>query len=483
MKKMILYGLALLITPRCPWMTVTSSNEHRSFLLIRKLILLCGLVAIGGPVANAQTQTYTGTIKDLTGTAVTSGKITFTLTPSTDSTVSGTARFVATVVSCGISATGNPVAISDGVSACTVTSNLALSPTGTSYRICIQAYFATPGSCFHDYALGGTKDISTIAPTLSTGPINYGGVQGPPGPIGPVGPVGGAANIDAGTVLHVPAYKTGGTGLQQTPVTVDASGNMVTTSTNNVSNVCSYPGATLQARLTAAEAAWNGVPVTLEVNQQCSGAAATLSANYGLQDNHNLKIAQGMTISIAGGFIVPGQNSQISGSGDSSVFKLLPSAGNNSYALYVSNSMARSINASGIYAHDFLIDANTDAFVAAGIGGNYNRAIRIGADDSTHDGPNHILFQNIHIINTNRTGVLIAGGNTSTSHTHDITFDRMTFNNSYLYSYWLLGLGLDNITLSNSTFYDYERPWTIPVTGATASGTVATLTFPAPGIP
>jgi hypothetical protein len=53
---------------------------------------------------------------------------------------------------------------------------------GMAYRICIQPYFNTPGSCFYDYALGGTKDISSIAPTLPTGPINYSGAQGPPIP-------------------------------------------------------------------------------------------------------------------------------------------------------------------------------------------------------------------------------------------------------------------------------------------------------------
>lgn len=138
-------------------------------------------------------QTYTGIIKDLTGAPVTSGRISFTLAPSTDVTVSGSARFVPTIVSCSISPSGAVVA-NDGVSACSVTANTALSPPGTSYRICIQPNFSTPGSCFYDYALGGTKDISTVAPTLNTGPINYGGVPGPVGPLGPRGIQGPISN-------------------------------------------------------------------------------------------------------------------------------------------------------------------------------------------------------------------------------------------------------------------------------------------------
>ncbi|CAN5467055.1 hypothetical protein BH10ACI4_BH10ACI4_25060 [soil metagenome] len=146
---------------------------------ILSCILLTCITVFGA--AQSSTQIYTGTIKDLKGATVTSGRITFTLTPSTDITVSGTARFTPSTVSCLINATGNPVA-TNGSSACGIIPNLSISPSGTSYRVCIQPYNTTPGSCFYDYALGGTKDISTIAPTLSTGPVNYSGIPGPPGP-------------------------------------------------------------------------------------------------------------------------------------------------------------------------------------------------------------------------------------------------------------------------------------------------------------
>jgi hypothetical protein len=128
--------------------------------------------------AMAQTTTYTGVIKDLAGNVVTSGQVTYTLTPPTDSTIPGIGRFTPVSISCNINTDGTLSGIPSG--ACKVASNTTLSPTGTAYRICIQAYFATPGSCFYDYAITASKDITTVVPTLATGPINYGGVPGPP---------------------------------------------------------------------------------------------------------------------------------------------------------------------------------------------------------------------------------------------------------------------------------------------------------------
>lgn len=143
--------------------------------MIRKLLILC---ALSSPILAQTTTIYTGTIKDLSGNAVTSGKVTFTLAPSTDSTIPGIGRFVPTTIACTINADGTLSAQPSG--ACTVASNTSISPTGTAYKICIQPYFAQPGSCFFDYAVVSTKDISTAAPTLSTGPLNYGGLPGPP---------------------------------------------------------------------------------------------------------------------------------------------------------------------------------------------------------------------------------------------------------------------------------------------------------------
>lgn len=177
--------------------------------------------------AMAQTmQTYTGVIKDLSGGVVTSGQVTFTLTPSTDSTIPGTGRFVPTTISCNINVDGTLSGFVSGAvsGACLITPNISLSPTGTSYRICEQPNFATPGNCFFDYALGGTKDISSIAPTLSTGPINYGGVTGPQGENGKAGPPGGSLSYpgvtsdgaggisSASTVVNVKAFGCTGNG-------------------------------------------------------------------------------------------------------------------------------------------------------------------------------------------------------------------------------------------------------------------------------
>jgi predicted GH43/DUF377 family glycosyl hydrolase len=154
---------------------------------MKKLLILAAL--LGASVLSAQTTTYTGTVRDLTGAAVTSGKILFTLNAPSGGNIPGTGAFVATTVSCTINASGAPKSSADGTSACTITNNTALTPTGTSYQICIQPYFATPGSCYVTYATGGTVDISTLVPTPATMP-SYGLLQGPAGPAGPTGPTG-----------------------------------------------------------------------------------------------------------------------------------------------------------------------------------------------------------------------------------------------------------------------------------------------------
>lgn len=160
---------------------------------MRKILLF--LLMTGSGFAQTS-QTYTGTIKDLSGAVVTSGQVNFTLAPPTDSTIPGVGRFTPTTIPCNINADGTLSGYVAGVvsGACVVTANISLSPSGTSYRICEQPYFATPGSCFFDYALGGTKDISSIAPTLSTGPINF---AAPAGPVGPPGCVIGSTCIPA----------------------------------------------------------------------------------------------------------------------------------------------------------------------------------------------------------------------------------------------------------------------------------------------
>ena len=139
------------------------------------------------------TTTYVGTVRDLTGAIVTSGRITWQSNAPAGMAIPGTGSFVSTTVSCQINATGNPVASSDGTSPCLITNNTALTPSGTSYTMCTQPYNVSPGSCIVTYATGGTIDISTIVPTPTTGPFNFSGTPGPPN------------SLAIGTVTKIPA--------------------------------------------------------------------------------------------------------------------------------------------------------------------------------------------------------------------------------------------------------------------------------------
>lgn len=159
----------------------------------------CGLLFLLGALAAAQPTTttqYVGTVRDLTGAIVTSGRITWQSNAPAGTVIPGTGSFVSTTVSCQINATGNPVASSDGTSPCLITNNTALTPTGTSYTMCTQPYNVSPGSCIVTYATGGAIDISTIVPTPTTGPFNFSGTPGPPGP---------ANALAIGTVTTIPA--------------------------------------------------------------------------------------------------------------------------------------------------------------------------------------------------------------------------------------------------------------------------------------
>jgi hypothetical protein len=139
-----------------------------------KWIVLAAALLFSSTTLHAQsTTTYVGTIKDLTGATVTSGRITFTLNEPSGGSNPGTGSFVATTVSCLINASGSPVSSSDGASPCVITNNSALTPPGTSYTLCRQSYNVPPGSCFVTYANGGTVDISALVQTPTTQP-SYG---------------------------------------------------------------------------------------------------------------------------------------------------------------------------------------------------------------------------------------------------------------------------------------------------------------------
>lgn len=111
-------------------------------------------------IAQAQTTTaISGTFKDGSGSLITSGQVAFFLQPGIDTTMSGFARFVPTEVDCAISGSGT-------LSGCTLTQNTAItSPSGTSWKACVQPQFIQPGSCFVFYAIGSTLDISTTPAT------------------------------------------------------------------------------------------------------------------------------------------------------------------------------------------------------------------------------------------------------------------------------------------------------------------------------
>jgi hypothetical protein len=118
--------------------------------------------------AFATNATITGTITDLSGSLVTSGQVTFSLQPSVDTTISGVTRFVPSTTTCGINGSGlvKNLALSG---ACVVVTNTSLTPSGTSYLVCIW-----PGnvktSCFVTY-ITGDVDITTVNPTPTTSPI------------------------------------------------------------------------------------------------------------------------------------------------------------------------------------------------------------------------------------------------------------------------------------------------------------------------
>jgi hypothetical protein len=136
-------------------------------ITMKRLFLILGLL-VG--ISQAQTTTtITGTIKDLSQALVTSGKVTFTLQPSRDTTISGLARFSPAQVVCLINASGL-IKAQDGTSVCTLTMNTALNPPGTYYRVDVWP-FNVKTSSFTFYAVLSTYDWSTVVPTPTTSPF------------------------------------------------------------------------------------------------------------------------------------------------------------------------------------------------------------------------------------------------------------------------------------------------------------------------
>jgi hypothetical protein len=160
-------------------MTVAKRTE----LVLMSVLLL--IVLFTAALAHCQTtSTITGNVYKLDGvTQVTSGKITFTLKPSVDATIAGSARFTGQSVTCKI--TGSGIKANDGVSACQVLKNTGLTPAGTYWQVeeCPENVCTAR---FGFYAREDTTPFADIVPTPSTLPL-YGVLPGgPPGPPGTV---------------------------------------------------------------------------------------------------------------------------------------------------------------------------------------------------------------------------------------------------------------------------------------------------------
>jgi len=99
----------------------------KAFKSLLILAVMCAQLAF------AQTTTIYGLIDDLTGNPVTTGKVTMTLRPSSDVTISGTARFTTQTVTCPIASTGNVVNLANSnISATSGTTSAGTSVTVTS---------------------------------------------------------------------------------------------------------------------------------------------------------------------------------------------------------------------------------------------------------------------------------------------------------------------------------------------------------------
>lgn len=231
-------------------------------ILIASLLLACS--------AFGQT-TITGTIKDLTNTVVSSGKVVFTLKPSVDTTISGNARFTpGAPITCYIQSNGTLLNAAQSA-ACIVTTNTSLTPAGTSYRVDICPYMACASS-FNFYAINSSYDISTIVPTPTTGPAqNFADVFSNQN-------IGGAKSFVASPQVPTPAASDNSTNA------VNSAWVKSQTSINQIRYANNFTGSDLGAQIAAANTDLSTNPGEIWVTSSgtISESALTLSANHTL---------------------------------------------------------------------------------------------------------------------------------------------------------------------------------------------------------
>jgi hypothetical protein len=79
---------------------------------------------------------------------------------------------------------------------------------------------------------------------------------------------------------------------------------------NGVANASLYPGSDCGAKINAADSAYAGIPIEIDVNHACGTAWTTLVT---LSANHLLRFVQGGTYTTNAGVVLSGQSSSISG--------------------------------------------------------------------------------------------------------------------------------------------------------------------------
>lgn len=265
--------------------------------------------------AFAATATITGTITDLSGAVVASGQVTFLLQPGLDTTISGTARFVPSTVTCGINGSGlvKNLALS---AACTVTTNTSLTPSGTWYQVCIW-----PGSvktsCFNTY-ITGSVDITTANPTPTTVPL-YNLVdtlnnQTIAGDKTFSGNTTLSGNVSIGGTLGV----TGATTLSSTlavttSVAVGGGTALTTTNSTGTGNLVKATSPTISApAITGAMTYASTAPVAnLSATPTTYNAAGTQKANTHLVRDTIALVAGTKTVTLSGSAVFTAANSYV----------------------------------------------------------------------------------------------------------------------------------------------------------------------------